>query len=449
MELVSGSGPGEQRLPGTTPRVPAEVHRALEAINHEARTRILAGLARWFGDLDLAEDLLQEALAQALRTWPETGVPEVPEAWLITTAKRKGIDTVRRRQILEQKLPRLRIQEDRTPTPEAFADPAERVVEDEAGPVNDERLGLFFACCHPLLSAEDRIALTLRFLAGLSSSEVAHALLVPVPTMQQRIVRAKKRIRTLGISFGPPRSADLAARLAGVQRVIYLFYAEGFARSTGEDHIRDDLTVEAIRLARLLRELTPGSAETTGLLGLLLLHESRRDARTDDQGRPMPLADQDRERWDQSLIQEGILLTEAAAAAPGAGSYAIQAAIAAVHAEAADFDGTDWGQIAVLYRMLEGYEPGPVVRLGRAVAMGRAHGAETGLRQLKKLAEDPALDRFRAFHVASAMTFEELGQHQEAAAAYRRALELPGNEAEGRFLAGALHGLNLPSGAGC
>lgn len=448
MDSVSGSGAGSH-LPGTTPRDPDEVHRTLETLHHDARTRILAVLARWFRDLDLAEDLLQEAFAQALRTWPETGVPEVAEAWLITAAKRKGIDAVRRRHVLEQKLPRLRIQEERARAPELFADPAESLAEDEQGPVKDERLGLFFACCHPLLSAEDRIALTLRFLAGLTSSEVAHALLVPVPTMQQRIVRAKKRIRTLGISFGPPRSVDVSARLAGVQRVIYLLFTEGFARTTGRDHIRDDLTVEAIRLARLLRELMPGSAETAGLLGLLLLHESRREARTDDQGGPIPLADQDRERWDRSLMKEGTSLAEAAAAAPGAGSYVIQAAIAAVHAEAEDFEATDWAQIAVLYRMLESYEPGPVVRLGRAVAMGRAHGAETGLRELDKLTADPALGRFRPFHIARAMTFEELGQHQEAAAAYRRALELPGNDAEEDFLVSALNGLDRPSDTGC
>ncbi|MFD5823702.1 RNA polymerase sigma factor [Nesterenkonia xinjiangensis] len=415
-------------------------HRVITGLGRDARARILSALARRFGDLDLAEDMMQEALLQALQVWPQAGIPDSPEAWLMTTARHRGIDALRRRSVLRQKLPRLRVEQERALVPQALDDPA-AVVGDEHDLIHDDRLGLFFACAHPLLSPEDRIALTLRFLGGLSTTEVAHALLRPVPTMQQRIVRAKRRIRTLGIAFGVPRRDDLPERLAGVQRVIYLLYAEGFTRSEGTTHTREDLTAEAVRLARVLRELMPGSAETAGLLGLLLLTQARRPARTDDDGRPVPLAEQDRTRWDRQLIDEGITLTESAVAAPGAGPYAIQAAIAAVHAEAAGWDTTDWAQIAVLYQLLQTHDDGPVVRLAGAVAHGRAHGMDAGLRRLDALAAEPALDRFRPFHIARALTLQELGEPHDAAAAYRRALELPGNEAEGEYLAAALAGL--------
>ncbi len=422
----------------------AAVQRAVAAVGRDSRTRIVATLARRFGDLDLAEDVLQDAFAEALRVWPEQGVPASPEAWLTTTARRKALDVVRREGILAQKVARLRIEEERSPLPVGFGDPAEQPASD-GDPVPDERLGLFFACAHPALAPQDRIALTLRFLAGLSTPEVANALLVPVPTMQQRIVRAKKRIRTMGVPFEVPRRDDLPGRLAGVQRVILLLYAEGFARTTGATHVRDDLTAEAVRLARVLRGLMPDVAEVTGLLALLVLSEARRPARTDEEGRPVPLARQDRGRWDRSLIVEGTRLAEIAAGTAGAGTYAIQAAIAAVHAEAESFATTDWAQIVVLYRLLERHEPGPVVRLGHAVAVGRAVGLREGLRRLDALADDPLLDRFRAYHVARAVTLDELGERSAAADAYRRALELPGNEAEADHLAASLAGLDGPA----
>ncbi|SJM65140.1 RNA polymerase sigma factor [Gulosibacter sp. 10] len=425
----------------------ARARRALAGLGRDGRGRILATLARRFGDLDLAEDMTQEAIAQALRTWPETGVPDSPEAWLKTVAKRKALDAVRRDADLAQKLARLRVEEERAPVPAAFRDPA---LQDDAGPlVGDDRLELCFACAHPALRLEDRVALTLRFVAGLGTEEVAHALLVPVPTMQQRIVRAKRRIRALGIRFGAPGRDALAERFGGVLRVVYLLYAEGYARLAGERHVRDDLTAEAIRLAALLRALAPRSAEARGLHALLLLTEARRAARTDDEGRPVPLARQDRGRWDRALIAEGIGLAESAAGAADAGPFAIQAAIAAVHAEAGSFDATDWAQIAVLYRLLEEREPGPVVRLGRAVAIGRHRGAEEGLRRLDALGGDPALDRFRPFHIARAITLEELGEARAAREAYRRALELPGNDAEDEFLAAAMAGIEREArGAG-
>ncbi|MGO1539634.1 MAG: RNA polymerase sigma factor [Leucobacter sp.] len=419
-----------------------DVRAAIAAVGRGGRARLLAGLARKFGDLDLAEDMLQEANAQALHTWPRTGVPAVPEAWLMTTAKRKALDVVRRERVLAEKLARLRVEEDLVPIASQLRDPAERAVMGERNAIPDDRLVLFFACAHPVMSQEDRIALTLRFVAGLTTVEVANALLLPVPTMQQRIVRAKKRIRTLGITFAEPRGEELSERLSCVLRVVYLLFSEGYSRSAGTGHIREDLTAEAVRLARVLHSLMPSSAETAGLLGLILLTEARRVARTDAEGRPIPLAEQNRELWDDALLDEGIGLTEFAAADPNAGTYAIQAAIAAVHAEAGQFETTDWAQIAVLYRLLAVHEPGPVVRLGRAVALGRLHGPEIGLRHLDELSGDAGLSRYRPFHISRALTLEELGSAQEAILAYRRALELPGNEAEDGFLMAAVAGLD-------
>lgn len=430
------------RTPHGTPSSAAEAQegarRALAAFGPEARARLLASLARRFGDLGLTEDSLQDAFVQALRTWPETGVPAAPAAWLMTTARRRALDAVRREGVLAQKLAQLRIEEERAPLTSSSADPAEAALSSSAGPLADDRLVLFFTCAHPALRPEDRIALTLRFVAGLTTEEVAHALLVPTTTMQQRIVRAKKRIRTLGIPFTTPPPAEIRPRLHGVLRVVYLLYAEGFARSTGDTHVRDDLTADAIRLACVLHRSLPAAGEVTGLLGLLLLTEARRPARISADGVPIPLARQDRERWDAALIAEGITCAEVAAASAEAGTYAIQAAIAAVHAEAPSAEATDWRQIAVLYRMLEAHEPGPVVRLGRAVALGRAHGAEEGLRRLDALASDPVLARFRPFHIARAITLEELGDAEAAARAYRHALSLGGNDAEDEFLTAAL-----------
>ncbi|WP_448222159.1 RNA polymerase sigma factor [Gordonia iterans] len=412
--------------------------RAVGNIDRAARGRLLAVLAGRFGDLDLAEDALQEALIQALRTWPETGVPSSPEAWLTTTAKRKALDVVRRDRVLAAKVAELQVFAEREARP--ITDPSELAGERTSVP--DDRLGMFFACAHPVLGLADRIALTLRFVAGLTTGEVASALLIPVPTAQQRIVRAKKRITTLGVRFDVPPAGELADRLAGVLRVIYLLYSEGYARSSGTEHVRDDVTAESIRLARLLRELLP-CAETTGLLALLLLTEARRPVRLDGDGRPVALADQDRSRWRAGELAEGLALAERAAGTPGASSYAIQAAIAAVHGEAATAADTDWAQIVVLYRLLEAVEPGPVVQLGAAVAAGRAYGLDVGLRRLEALESDPVLARFRPFHIARALTLAELGDAAAAARAYRSALDLPGNEAEDDYLAAALAGLEM------
>jgi len=412
---------------------------AIAGVDRDAQARIVAALARRFGDLELAEDMLQEAVIRALDRWPGAGVPDSPAAWLTTAATRGAIDVLRRDAVRARKAAQLGADiEGRS----AANDPAQLVADAEDDVIADDRLGLFSACAHPLLSVEDRIALTLRFLGGLSTVDVAHALLVPVPTMQQRISRAKKRISVLGIRFAPPRREELAERLPIVRRVVYLIFTEGYARTTGDAHIRDDLTREAIRLARVLRELMPGSAETIGLLALLLLTEARRPARSDAAGRPVALADQDRSLWRQDMIDEGTALAERAARSPGAGAYAIQAAIAAVHAEAGDYDDTDWRQIAVLYRMLAAYDDGPVLRLGEAVARGRALGPEEGIRLLDALSNDRVLSRYRPFHVARAVTLEELGRADSAAAAYRAALALGGNGAEDDYLAEMLGNLS-------
>ena len=405
----------------------AEVARTLASLGRDTRGRVLAMLARRFGDLDLAEDVTQEAYARALEAWQRTGIPESPEAWLKTTATRAALDQVRREASLARKLAELRVQEERAP-----ALPAEAGV--------DDRLDLLFACAHPALSSPDRIALTLRFVAGLTTPEVSRALLVPVPTLQQRIVRAKKRIRTLGIPLTVPEPEEVPARLQAVLQVVYLVFAEGYARLGGHRHVGDELTTEAVRLARLLHGLYP-TAETTGLTALLVLHQARRGGRLDAQGRPVPLKEQDRGLWSRDLLAEGIELAERSAQGADADVYAIQACIAAVHAEAASFAETDWAQIAVLYRMLEARDASPLVRLGRAVAVGRWQGPEVGLRQIDALGEDPVLTGLRAFHTARAVTLTELGRDEEAVEAYRVAAGLPGNDAETGLITASIESL--------
>lgn len=417
---------------------------AIAGVDRDAQARIVAALARRFGDLELAEDMLQEAVVRALDRWPNAGVPDSPAAWLTTAASRAAIDILRRDAVRVRKLSLLGVETERA---RRETDPAQIVADHEDDMIPDDRLGLFSACAHPSLSPEDRIAMTLRFPGGLATVDVAHALLVPVSTMQQRISRAKKRIRTFGIRFEPPRSEELAERLPVIRRVIYLMFTEGYARTSGAAHTRGDLTSEAIRLARVLRELMSGSAETVGLLALLLLTEARRPARSDESGRPIALADQDRSLWRREMISEGLGLADLAARSPRAGPYAIQAAIAAVHAEAVEYGDTDWRQIAVLYRMLTAYDDGPVVRLGAAVAHGRAYGSEEGIRLLDALAADTVLTRYRPYHVARAVTLEDLGRAQEAAGSYRVALALPGNSAEDGYLAEMLGNLSASPGS--
>lgn len=348
-------------------------------------------------------------------------------------AKRKALDVVRREDVLARKIAELHIEQERP----AGDDPVGDAV-GEGQTERDDRLAMLIACSHPALTPSDRVAMTLRFAAGRDTRVVADLLLLPVTTLQQRIVRAKKRIRALGISFAVPDGDVLEERLDSVLKVIYLIYTDGFARSTGPAHVQDDRTAEALRLARLVHRLEPDSAEATGLLALLLLTEARRPARLTSDGLPIPLERQDRTRWDGWLKAEGLVLAEHAAGMPGARTYSIQAAIAAVHAEALTFADTDWRQIVVLYRLLRRYESGPAVQLATVVAVGRTEGPRRGSELLGELAGERAFDDYRPFHVARAVTYRELGDRRSAAAAYRRALELPGNDAEDLVLADML-----------
>ncbi|WP_349827025.1 RNA polymerase sigma factor [Brevibacterium litoralis] len=410
---------------------PEDSAQALAGITREDRGRVLAALARRFGDLDLAEDVTQDAMARALEVWPRTGVPDSPVAWLMTTARRRALDLLRRESTLAQKLARLHVEQE----PERATRATDSGLVDR---IPDDRLALFYTCAHPALRPEERVALTLRFLAGLTTEQIAHAFFVPVATLQQRIVRAKKRIATMGIPFEPPRLADLPARTPLVLRVVAVLFTEGHTATTGDDHLRADLSTEAIRLARLLARMLPHDTEVRGLLALLLLTEARRHARTTADGTPVPLDRQDRTRWDAGLVHEGLVLAERAAGSPGAGTWTIQASIAAVHAEAPCTSDTDWRQIVVLYDLLDRVDPGPLVALGRAVALGKATDLRRGLAALDALAADPALDRLRAFHVARAITLRDLGRTAQARQAFARARDLPGNAAESRFLDGEI-----------
>jgi len=401
---------------------PADV---VEAVFREERGRLLAALAARFGDLDLAEDVAQEAVEAALTRWPVDGVPEVPLAWLLTTARRRAVDRIRRRRAQAQRLAVWAAEVDRTgATP----------VPARAGELPDERLTLFFTCCHPALPLEAQVALTLRFLAGMTTPEVAAALLVPVPTMQQRIVRAKRKIMQARIPFRMPDSEQLRPRLAAVLTVVYLLFTEGYASTEDEELIRTELSDEAIRLGRLLHRLLPQEGEATGLLALMLLTDARRTARTGPDGVPISLEDQDRRRWDTDEISEGrALLTEALAASP-AGPYGVQAAISALHDEAPDVATTDWPQVVALYDVLLRLTPSPVVELNRAVAVAMRDGPAAGLDLIDRVAAAPELRGHHPLPAARAGLLAQLGRPAEAAQAYQAALELVGNEPERIYL---------------
>lgn len=417
---------------------PAEPARVLTAIGAEDRGRLLAALAAKFHDLDLAEEALAEAMLRAVETWPDRGVPDRPQAWLMTTAKNRAIDLIRTDGARARSLARLRIEDESRPGD--HDDPADRLGEAlSTADFPDERLGLFFTCSHPTLGESERIALILRFLAGWTTPEVAAAFLVDTRTMQQRIVRAKKRITVTGIPFGSPAPEQLAERLPGVLRAVYLIFTQGFVATTGRAHARVDVQEEAIGLSRLLVRLLPEQVEAQGLLALLLLTRSRAAARIAADGSPVPLAEQNRADWDSALIAEGLGLARAAAdragtSRAGAGTYTVQAAIAALHAEAASFADTDWPQILLLYRMLARLDPSPVVRLNLAVVRGRVDGPRAALTALDALAEDPQLSRHRPFHLARAITLRELGRDADAEAAVEAALKCPGNEAESEYI---------------
>ncbi|WP_326955206.1 RNA polymerase sigma factor [Amycolatopsis sp. NBC_01286] len=399
--------------------MPEQVETSVEAVFREERGLLLAALVRRFGDLDLAEEVTSEAIEAALVRWPVDGVPPKPGAWLMTTARRKAVDRLRRDQAYAARLAVLQVEADRA-APAPSSD----------GELPDERLQLFFTCAHPALPAEDRTALTLRCLAGLTTPEVARAFLVPSATMGKRIVRAKNKIRTARIPFRVPDAAELPGRLPGVLQVVYSIFTEGYAASSGPDLQRLDLAEEAIRLGRILRRLLPAEREVAGLLALMLLVHARRDARTGGDGDVVLLDDQDRGRWDHALISEGTSLVEVALTGGPPGLYGVQAAIAALHDEAPDVAGTDWPQIVALYDVLRGLAPSPVVELNRAVAVAMRDGPAAGLALLDALAEEPRLQSYAPFPAARAELLSRLGRLPEAASAYRDALALAGTEPE-------------------
>jgi RNA polymerase sigma-70 factor, ECF subfamily len=397
---------------------------AVDAVYRTDWGRIVATLIRQVGDFDVAEEAAQEAFASAVDQWPISGVPDVPRAWIIQTARHKAIDRIRRRARFADKL-------------DAYAAESPQMVEEpdyDPDEIPDDRLRLIFTCCHPALALEAQVALTLRTLGGLETDEIARAFLVPVATMAQRLVRAKGKIRDAGIPYSVPETKDMPGRLDSVLTVIYLIFTEGYSATRGEALVRTDLSAEAIRLGRLVRGLmSPPPGESTALLALMLLHDSRREARLDEAGEIVLLEDQDRRRWNHPQIAEALPLVEEALR-DGPGPFALQAAIAALHCQASRADDTDWPQIVRLYEVLERLQPSPVVALNRAAAIAMVDGPAPALALVDELAAAGELDRYHLLHSARAELLRRLGDRAEAAKSYARALALVSNETERRFL---------------
>ena len=388
---------------------------------------VVATLARRLGDLQAAEDAAAEAFATASAAWARDGVPPNPGGWLTVTAWRKAVDAHRAGAARSTAVDPQVLGEVAAAGSLPVPDIAEADMTETLG---DERLGLIFACCHPALAVEARVALTLRFVAGLTTREIATAFLVPEATLAQRLVRAKRKIRETGIRFAVPSSPNhLAERLRSVRTVVYLVFNEGFASSGGASLTRDDLCDEAIWLGRLLRRLMPGDAETAGLLALMLLHSSRRAARLAADGRPVPLAEQDRSSWNEALVAEGTAVLDEALALHSPGSYQLQAAIAALHAAAGSFEATDWPQIALLYRSLSRLDPSPVIEVNRAVAVGLADGPLAGLAVLAPVLDSGALADYGPLHAAHGFLLEKAGYAERARGAWARAAAASGNAA--------------------
>jgi len=400
--------------------------RAIDELVRRERPQVLAGLIRWTGDFDLAEEAFQLACAQALEAWPRHGLPRRPGAWLTTVSRRRAVDLMRRRR-------------PDVPLEPAMLDLLGTMGAEDTEPelppeVEDDRLRLLFTVCHPALAPAAQVALALRTLCGLTTAEIARAHLEPEATTAQRLVRAKRKIAEAGIPFEVPPAERLAERLEGVLSTIYLVFNEGFSATEGDSWIRADLCAEAIRLGRLVVELLPGEAEAEGLLALMLLHDARRASRTATDGTLVPLEEQDRTVWDRAAIEEGTVLLDRGVARGRPGPYQMQAAIAALHARAARPEETDWAQIAALYGALLRTTPGPIVELNAAAAVAMAHGPEAGLAWMERLERSGTLAGYHLLPAAQADLLRRLGRTGEARAAYARALALVRHPAERRFL---------------
>ncbi len=407
---------------------PEQLSRTIEALYRSESGRVLATLVRLLGDLDLAEEAMHEAFAAALESWPQTGIPDNPRPWLISTARFKAIDVMRRRARFDG------AQRDLVAHMESRVNGAPLGVEQmDDEEIEDDRLRLIFTCCHPALPPEGQVALTLREICGLTTEEIARAFLVTPATLAQRIVRAKAKIRETPIPYEVPTPQELPERLDAVLQVVYLVFNEGYSAAAGAEVTRAELTGEAIRLGRLLAELQP-EPEVIGLLALMLLQESRRAARTSPSGELILLENQDRSLWNRKQIAEGVALVERALKSRRFGSYTLQAAIAAVHAEAESIAATDWRQIVALYDQLLRIQPSPVVQLNRAVAIAMRDGPEAGLAHIDAVLEHGELANYYLAHSARADMYRRLGRTAEARASYEKALTLTQQEPERRFL---------------